>query len=208
MKAETIPCGSGMTEPIRNALRVISRCIIPSMFKAQEPWALMGSTASVLQGVDNYSPPDIDLVTTMNGAYIMEGCVGNTGATVRQVSFSVSAPYASHFGIFEVAGVKVEVMGDLVIKCDDGVITPGDHFARWSDKVKIVYFDQYHLPLAPLEWQLVANVLLRRPERSVPIAELLLRRGFDRPYVEDLLADRQHGERTIAAVREMLHLES
>jgi hypothetical protein len=197
-----------MTEPIRNALRVISRSIIPSMFKAQEPWALMGSTASVLQGVDNYSPPDIDLVTTMNGAYIMEGCVGNEGATVRPVSFSVAPLYASHFGIFEVAGVKVEVMGDLVIKCDDGMISVVDHFARWSDKVKLVHFDEYHLPVVPLEWQLVANVMLRRPERSVPIAELLLRRGFDRPFVDNLLADQQHGARTIATVREMLRLES
>src|SRR5258707_924939 len=122
MKAETIPCGNGMNDEIRHALRAIVRCIIPSMFKAQEPWGLMGSTASVLQGLDGYSPPDIDLVTTMNGAYIMEGCVGNSGATVRPVSYSVSTPYSSHFGIFEVADVKVEVMGDLIIKCDDGII--------------------------------------------------------------------------------------
>ena len=61
------------------------------MFKAQQPWALMGSTASVLQGIDDYTPPDIDLVTTMEGAYIMEGCVGNSGATVRPVSYSVLA---------------------------------------------------------------------------------------------------------------------
>ncbi|MDP9237636.1 MAG: hypothetical protein M3P30_09635 [Chloroflexota bacterium] len=206
MKAETIPCGSGMTEEIRHALRAILRCIIPSMFKAQEPWALMGSTASVLQGLDGYSPPDIDLVTTMNGAYIMEGCVGNWGATVRPVSYSVSPPYASHFGIFEVADVKVEVMGDLIMKCDDGMINATDHFARWSDKVKLVHVEEYHVPVVPLEWQLVANVLLRRPERSQPIAELLLRRGYDLQYLEAILADAQNGERTIRSVREMLHL--
>lgn len=207
MNIETIPCGSGMTVEIRHALRAILRCIIPSMFKAQEPWALMGSTASVLQGIDGYSPPDIDLVTTMNGAYIMEGCVGNSGATVRPVSFSISPPYASHFGIFEVAGIKVEVMGDLIIRCDDGLIDANEYFARWSDEVKVVQFEEYHLPVVPLEWQLVANVLLRRPERSLPIAECLLRRGFDRSEVEALLADKRRGERTIATVREMLGLD-
>lgn len=206
MKAETIPCGNGMTDEIRHALRAIVRCIIPSMFKAQEPWALMGSTASVLQGVDGYSPPDIDLVTTMTGAYIMEGCVGNSGEQIRPVAYSVSAIYASHFGIFEVGGVKVEVMGDLVIKCDDGLINAGDHFVHFSDEVRLVHFEEYHLPMVPLEWQLVANVLLRRPERSLPIAELLLAAGFDRPHVENLLDDERLGARTIATVREMLHL--
>ncbi len=207
MKAETIPCGSGMTAEIRNALRATVRCVIPSMFKAQEPWAVMGSTASVLQGVDGYSPPDIDLVTTLNGAYIMEGCVGNSGAQIRPVTFSVSAPYASHFGVFEVAGVKVEVMGDLIIRCDDGVINASDHFARYSDEVRLLHFDEYHLPVVPLEWQLVANVLLRRPERSQPIADLLLSRGFNPRHVKNLLQDRQNGERTLTTVREMLHLE-
>ncbi len=207
MKAETIPCGDGMREEVRHALSAILRCIVPSMFKAQQPWALMGSTASVLQGIDDYAPPDIDLVTTMEGAYIMEGCVGNSGATLRQVSFSRSERYASHFGIFEVLGVKVEVMGDLVIEVEDGVIRATDHFSRWSDKIRLLHFEDFHIPVVPLEWQLVANVMLRRPERSCPIVELLLRRGYDRAYIDALLADRQNGERTISTVREMLHLD-
>ena len=36
----------------------------------------MGSTASVLQGIPDYTPPDIDLTTTMEGAYILEGAIG------------------------------------------------------------------------------------------------------------------------------------
>jgi hypothetical protein len=52
----------------------------------------------VLQGIDNYSP-DIDLVTTMEGAYIMEAVTVaarpfGPGWRVRAVR--------SHFGIFEV----------------------------------------------------------------------------------------------------------
>jgi len=206
MKLLDVPCGSHMPDSVRRALAAILRCIIPSMFKAQEPWALMGSTASVLQGLDGYTPPDIDLVTSTSGAYIMEGCVGNSGATVRQVSFSRRDPYASHFGIFEVLGVKVEVMGHLVIQCEDGSIHAADHFARWSDKVRLVAFEGFHVPVVPLEWQLVANVLLRRPERSDGIARLLLDRGYDRPYLEALLADDTLGERTIATAREMMEL--
>jgi hypothetical protein len=207
MAGETVPCGDGMTEGVRRALSACIHAIIPTMFRAQQPWALMGSTASVLQGIPNYTPPDIDLVTTRDGAYIMSGSIGGLGATVRPVSYSQSDRYASHFGIFEVLGVKVEVMGDLVIRVADGHIDATEHFARWSDKVRLIHFEEHHIPVAPLEWQLVANVLLSRPERSTGIADFLLEHGFDRAFLEALLADKGHGARTIAVVREMMHLD-
>src|SRR3990172_11990076 len=203
---EDVICGDGMTERVRHALYLVVRQVVPAMFKSQQPWALMGSTCSVLQGIDNYTPPDIDLVTTMEGAYTMQGAVVGCGATVRPVSWSVSPPYESHFGIFEVDDVKVEVMGDLVIRCDDGLIDAAEHFARWSDKVRVLHFEGFHIPLVRLEWQLVANVLLQRPERSTGVADLLLKRGFDRAYLDALLEDRQNGDRTIATVRKMLNL--
>lgn len=207
MAGETVPCGDGMTERVRRALSACVQAIIPTMFRAQQPWAVMGSTASVLQGIPNYTPPDIDLVTTRDGAYIMSGSIGGLGATVRQVSYSESDRYTSHFGIFEVLDVRVEVMGDLVIRVADGHIDTTEHFARWSDKVRLLHFEQYHIPVAPLEWQLVANVLLSRPERSTGIADFLLDHGYDRPFLEALLQDKNHGERTTATVREMMHLD-
>jgi hypothetical protein len=204
---EDVICGDGMTERVRNALYSVVRQVVPAMFKSQQPWALMGSTCSVLQGINGYSPPDIDLVTTMQGAYTMQGAVAACGATVRPVSWSVSPPYESHFGIFEVDDVKVEVMGDLIIRCDDGVIDAAEHFARWTDKVRVLHFKGYHIPVVRLEWQLVANVLLRRPERSIGIADLLLRSSYDRAYVDALLSDRHIGERTISTVRRMLQVD-
>ena len=207
MVGETVPCGDGMTEGVRRALSACINAVIPTMFRAQQPWAVMGSTASVLQGIPNYTPPDIDLVTTRDGAYIMSGSIGGLGATVRPVGYSESDRYASHFGIFEVLDVKVEVMGDLVIRVADGHIDATEHFARWSDKVRLIHFDEHHIPVVPLEWQLVANVLLGRPERSSGIAGYLLAHGFDRAYLDALLVDVGHGERTISTVREMLHLD-
>ena len=202
-----MPCGDGMTDGVRRSLSACINAIIPTMFRAQQPWAVMGSTASVLQGISNYTPPDIDLVTTRDGAYIMSGSIGGLGATMRQVSYSESDRYASHFGIFEVLDVKVEVMGDLVIRVADGRIDATEHFARWSDKVRLIHFEEHHIPVEPLEWQLVANVLLSRPERSTGIADYLLAHGFDRAYLDALLVDKGHGERTIATVREIMHLD-
>ena len=196
-----------MTDGVRSALSACINAIIPTMFRAQQPWAVMGSTASVLQGICNYTPPDIDLVTTRDGAYIMSGSIGGLGATMRQVGYSESERYVSHFGIFEVLDVKVEVMGDLVIRVADGVIDATQHFARWSDKVRLIHFEEHHIPVVPLEWQLVANVLLSRPERSTGIADYLLQHGFDRAYLDALLLDKGHGERTIATVREIMHLD-
>lgn len=207
MAGETVPCGDGMTESVRRALSACISAIIPTMFRAQQPWAVMGSTASVLQGIPNYTPPDIDLVTTRDGAYIMSGSIGGLGATLRPVGYSESDRYASHFGIFEVCDVKVEVMGDLVIRVADGYIDATEHFARWSEKVRLLHFEEHHIPVAPLEWQLVANVLLSRPERSTGVAHFLLEHGYDRPFLEALLADKNHGERTISTVREMMHLD-
>ena len=204
---ENVPPGSGLTEPVADALAKVMRCVIPAMFRSQQPWALMGSLASVLQGMPDYIPPDIDLVTTTKGAYEMEGCLSNIGATVRAVSLSTAGPYTSHFGIFDVDGVKVEVMGDLIIECDDGSLHTEDHWSRWSQRVRVLHIRDMHIPVVPLEWQIVANALLRRPERVAGCARQLLAGGYDRAYLDAILADQKYGERTIQIVRQALHLD-
>ncbi len=204
---EDIAPGSGLTDALSDTLEKVMLSIVPSMFKSQQPWALMGSLASVLQGMPDYAPPDIDLVTTTKGAYVMEGCIGTYGATIRPVELSTGGPYTSHFGIFEVDGVKVEVMGDLIIQCDDGALHAEDHWAKWSEKVRVLHFRRVHIPVVPLEWQIVANALLRRPERVSGCARQLLAAGYDRAYLETLLNDHAYGERTIQMVREALHIE-
>jgi hypothetical protein len=118
----------------------------------------------------------------------------------------VREPYASYFGIFEVSGVKTEVMGDLIIKYRDGLIDVKEHWSRWSDKVRVLHFESMHVPVIPLEWQLVANTLLERPERSGGIVRFFREHGFDRPYLEALLEDRQLGARTIDSVRQVMAL--
>ncbi|HZP57882.1 MAG TPA: hypothetical protein VFC53_10065 [Dehalococcoidia bacterium] len=199
---------TGLCERTQGALTQILRCIVPAMFKSQQPWALMGSTASVLQGLRDYTPPDIDLATTMEGAYVMEGCIAAAGTVTRPVAYSVRAPYASYFGVFEVGGVKVEVMGDLVIRCPDGVIDSADHWARWSDQVRIVHVEGFHIPVVPLEWQLLANALLGRAVRVEGIARYLNREGYDQQLFRELCQDVRLGERTIGVARKALHCDT
>jgi hypothetical protein len=200
---EDICPGDGLTESVAGALEIVMQAIIPSMFKSQQPWALMGSLASVL----DYVPPDIDLVTTTKGAYVMEGAIGTIGTTVRPVSLSTGGPYTSHFGIFEVRDVKVEVMGDLIIECEDGSLRAEDHWSKWSERVRVLHFRELHIPVIPLEWQVIANALLRRPERVAGCAKQLLTAGYDQAYLDDIMKDQAYGERTLQTVREALHLD-
>ena len=204
---EDVPPGNGLTNVVADTLELIMQAIIPEMFKSQQPWALMGSLASVLQGMPDYVPPDIDLVSTTTGAYVMEGAIIKIDKTVRSVSLSSSGPYTSHFGIFDVNGVKVEVMGDLVIRCEDGSLTTEDHWSKWSERVRVLHYRKLHIPVVPLEWQIVANALLNRPERVSGCARQLLAAGYDRDYLDDILSDQAYGERTLKTVREALHLD-
>jgi hypothetical protein len=137
----------------------------------------------------------------------MEKCLARQGKAVRAVALSSSGPYTSHFGIFEVDGVKVEVMGDLVIQCDDGALHAEDHWSKWSQRVRVLHFRDVHIPVVPLEWQIVANALLRRPERVAGCAKQLLAAGYDREYLDMVLADREYGQRTIQIVRQALRLD-
>ena len=204
---EDVEPGDGLYPQIADALEKVLQPTVMAMFKAQQPWALMGSLASVLQGMPGYKPPDIDLVTSSEGAYIMEGAISACGTMIRPVSHSSRGPYTSYFGIFEVDGVKTEVMGDLLIDCEDGALHARDHWDRWSDRVRVLHFRKMHIPVVPLEWQIVANALLDRPERVYGISSYLLRVGYDGEYLGALLQDQQYGERTLRMVREALHLD-
>ena len=86
--------------------------------------------------------------------------------------------------------MKTEVMGDLVIKCDDGSIDVKDHWSRWSDKVRILHFEDLHVPVIPLEWQLVANTLLAAARSaSTASSATSASTASTRAYLRSLLED-------------------
>ncbi len=73
-------------------------------------WALTGSLGHALQGVP-VEVHDIDLQTDESGAYAVERSLSEYA--VRPVAHSQGERIRSHFGVFEVRGVRVEVMGAL-----------------------------------------------------------------------------------------------
>lgn len=104
--------------------------------------------------------------------------------------------------------MRIEVMGDLVIACPDGAIDIRDHWPYWDEHVRVCKIEGLHIPVIPLEWQVIANMLLRRPERVRPIVELLLARGFDRSFLESLLKDERLSMRAVTNVREVMRLDA
>ena len=108
------------------------------------------------------------------------------------------------------SGVKVEVMGDLIIRCADGMINASDHFARWSDKVRVLHFERHAHPRRP------ARMAARRQRRccGAPSASSGIAAAPAEPRLRPrvlwrLLLDRQTARRAHASptVRRLLHLE-
>ena len=81
---------------------------IPSNIK----WAIDGSTSLALQGID-VTPHDIDILTDHEGAIRIQESLKKYN--VVPISHSSNEKYDSYFGTFKMKGIKVDVMGDLMV---------------------------------------------------------------------------------------------
>lgn len=75
-------------------------------------WALTASLNLALRGID-IEPVDIDVITDENGANAIESVFSE--CVIRPVSHSRSREkrIESHFGVIELDGVEIEIMGDV-----------------------------------------------------------------------------------------------
>lgn len=123
-------------------------------------WALTGSTSFVLQGV-SLSPNDIDVQTTEEGAYAIEDLFEEH--VTDPVTFSKAESIRSHFGAFDLEGVRVEVMGDLQKRSEDGTWgVPPD----LTEHKRTVDLDGTKIPVLSLEYEAEAYEQVGRTERA------------------------------------------
>ena len=137
---------------------------------ADAAWALTGSTALALQGLP-MEPRDVDVQTNESGAYE----IGRRLAAyvLRPVALSATERIRSHFGLFEIEGVQVEVMGDVELCLPDGSWRPPPDVAalrRWVEAERL------RLPVLDLAHEEQAYRALGRVERADAI-RAWLRRG-------------------------------
>lgn len=124
-----------------------------------QPWALTGSTSFALQGID-LDPGDIDVQTDRVGA----GAIGTRleEHAIAPIAYRASGRLRSWFGRFELAGVEVEVMGDLERFDGDGWVGPIDV----SDHLRSVHWREYRVPVLDLAYEARAYEELGRTGRA------------------------------------------
>lgn len=128
-------------------------------------WALTGSTSFALQGVP-LTPDDIDVQTTEDGAYAIEDAFSER--VVDPVSFSESEAIRSHFGAIDLHGVRVEIMGAVQKRRDDGTWEPP---VDVMDHRTVVDTGHVRVPVLSLEYEAKAYERLGRSERAARLAE-------------------------------------
>ena len=124
-------------------------------------WVLTGSLAHAIQGVP-VEPHDIDIMTDQRSAYEMERHFA--GSVIRRVMFAEAEIIRSHFGALLIDGVKVEIMGDLQKRLEDGT---------WESPIDLLEHRRFviregaRIPVLPLEYEYGAYIRLGRHERAM-----------------------------------------
>ena len=123
-------------------------------------WVVTGSLSFALQGVP-VTPNDIDIQTDEAGAYEIEHSLSEF--VTRQVAFSSVENIRSHFGALTIDGIKVEVMGDIQKRLEDGT---------WEEPVDLRHYKQFvavediRIPVLSLEYEYQAYEKLGRLEKA------------------------------------------
>lgn len=129
-------------------------------------WAITGSTSFALRGLP-FTPNDIDLQTDAPGANALENVLRDF--VVQPVTFSGTDRIRSHFGTLQLAGVKVEIMGD-VEKWVNGRWEPPPDLAQYRE---FIQFEGLDLPVLSLEYEREAYEKMGRLETAVILRQWL-----------------------------------
>lgn len=141
----------------------VLRVLYDALEAAGVNWAVAGSLGLALQGVP-LTPHDVDIQTDAAGAYrvaeLFADCV------VRPVSQSAGPGIRSHFGVLEIDGVKVEVMGDVQHRREGAAWEPPPDLCRIKQYVDVAGM---RVPVLSLEHEHDAYARMGRTERVAQI---------------------------------------
>jgi hypothetical protein len=130
-------------------------------------WVVTGSLGFALQNVP-VTPQDIDLQTDEAGAYEIERLLSEH--VTRNVAFSSAENIRSHFGALTIDAIKVEIMGDIAKRLEDGT---------WEEPVDLERYKQFvevegmQIPVLSLEYEYQAYLKLGRIEKAQMLQKVL-----------------------------------
>jgi hypothetical protein len=122
-------------------------------------WVVTGSLGMALQGVP-VAVHDIDLQTDAAGAYEIGRMFADH--VTRPVVYSAAETIRSHFGVFELNGIRVEIMGDVEKRLENG---------RWETAPDLRQHRQFvtcqnrQIPVLDLVYECEAYRRLDRPDK-------------------------------------------
>ena len=120
-----------------------------------------------LQGMD-LQPSDLDLQSDADAAYAIEARLAEF--VTHPVRWRESQRIRSHFGALEIGGIKVEIMGGVEHRLEDGswLASPGTaSITRWIE------YEGLRLPVTDLSYEAGAYTLLGREEKARIIRDFL-----------------------------------
>lgn len=123
-------------------------------------WAVTGSFSFALQGID-LVPDDIDIQTDEKGVYSIENLFREY--VTRKVKFSSTEKIRSHFGQLVLDEIKVEIMGNIQKRIEDG---------SWEDPVDLLRYKKFidsmgmKIPVLSIEYEYQAYLRLGRIDKA------------------------------------------
>lgn len=144
------------------------------------PHMIVGGTAAFLNGLD-LVPHDIDVVTTAEGA--MEAHDRLKAFSVQPTTFRETSTYSSHFGMYKVNGVSVEIMGDLLVR-RQGLqyripVTP-----LALAKATVLNCEGFRVVLAPVEDEVISAAVVEAGKHRDRLPHWLRVHLLDHRYLE------------------------
>jgi hypothetical protein len=130
-------------------------------------WVVTGSFGFALQNVPVTSQ-DIDLQTNEAGAYEIERLLSEY--VTRNVAFSSAENIRSHFGALTIDGIKVEIMGDIAKRLEDGTWEEPVDLERYKQSVEV---EGMQIPVLSLEYEYQAYLKLGRLEKAQILRKVL-----------------------------------
>ena len=123
-------------------------------------WVVTGSLGFALQGVP-VEPNDIDIQTDKRGAYEIERHFSEF--MTKRVTLSSTERIRSYFGELMIDRIKVEIMGDIQKRLEDG---------SWENSMdlehhkRVVEVEGMKVPVLSLEYEYQAYLKLGRTEKA------------------------------------------
>jgi hypothetical protein len=138
----------------------VQRKICARLDEINVNWALTGILNLALQGVP-FEVSDIDILTDKAGAYKIENCFSEF--VTKKVAFSSAERIRSYLGALMIDGVRVEIMGDVQLRRENG---------SWEEPVDLernkrtLRIEGIRIPVMSLEHAYQAYVKLTREKKA------------------------------------------